>query len=279
VKLQRSNQDFTEKAEEYVRELKQLLEAAEQRTSEEKDRRAKDKRLYEDEIVRVREEGKRGLEEVGKMTEEMSQRLKEEASQRAEERRVHVKDIERVREEGNRRVERVSNMAEEIHRQVKEDAKRRAEERRIHNEEIEKVKKEGNRREEEIFKRAEDATKKAQEAISAALSGKEEAERQSAKLMEEAEEKIRKAVEDAMMRVEWRKGDPGTERRYRVIRNSVEAPDSVADVEAVGDLLRIPIAEQSNRGMDEPSQRHSRGMNQRVEQKVTFFPTSMVSFG
>ena len=149
-------------------------------------------------MVRVREEGKQRVEEVGKI----AQQVKEEASWQAEERKRHVEEIKRVRDEGNHRVERVSKMAEEIHRQVNEEATRRAKERRIHHEEIEKIKKEAHRREEEIFKRAEDATKKAQEAIAVALAGKEAAERQSANLMEEAGEKFRKAVEEAMVRVE-----------------------------------------------------------------------------
>ena len=121
-------------------------------------------------------------------------------------------------------------MAEEIHQQVNEEATQRAEEKRIHHEEIEKIKKEAHRREEEIFKRAEDATKKAQEAIAVALSGKEAAERQSANFMEEAGEKFRKAVEEAMVRVEQRKGDPRTKRQDSVIRNSKEMLDSDADV-------------------------------------------------
>jgi hypothetical protein len=255
VKLQRSNQDFAGKAEEYGKELKQLLDAAEQRTSEEKALRAKEKRFYEEEMVRVREEGKRRVEEVSKI----AQQVKEEASRQAEERRGHVEEIKRVRDEGSHRVERVSKMAEEIHRQQKEEATRRAEERRIHHEEIEKIKKEAHRREEEIFKRAEDATKKAQEAIAAALAGKEAAERQSANLMEEAGEKIRKAVEEAMVRVEQRKGNPRTERQESVIRNS-EMLDSDADVEAVQELVQIPTAGPSNL-----AKRHLR-----VEQKVTF---------
>lgn len=257
--------DFAGKAEEHVKELKQLLEAAEQRTSEEMARRAEEKRLYEEEIVKVREEGKRRVEEVSKMTKEIAQRLKEEASRRDEEKRSYVEEMKRVREEGSERVERVANMAEGINRQVKEEAMRRDEEKRIHNEEIERIKNEGNRREEEIFKRAEDATKKAQEAIAVALAGKEEAERRSANLMQEAEEKIQKAVEEAMMRVEQRKGGGGTHTKiqYTTTRNSEELPDSDVDVGVVEDLVRIP--EPSNRGID------ARGMDQRVEQKVTFF--------
>ena len=244
MKLQRSNIDFAEKAEEHIRKFKQLLEAAEQRTSEEKARRAEEKKLYEEEMVRVREEGDRRVEQVGKMAKEITQQVKEEASRRTEERRGHAEEVKRVREEGNRRVERISNMADEINRQVKEEATLRAEERS------------------EILKRAEDATKKAQEAIAAALAGKEEAERRSAKLMEEAEAKIQKAVEEAMMRVEPRKGNPRTERQW----NS-EVPDSDADIEAVQDLVQIPTAGSSNRGMDDESSLEklpSRGMNQKV---------------
>ena len=259
--------DFAGKAEEHVKELKQLLEAAEQRISEETSRRAEEKRLYEEEIVRVREEGKRGVEEVSKMTKEIAQRLKEEASRRDEEKRSYVEEIKRVREEGSERVEQVANMAKEINQQVMAEAIQRAEEKRIHNEEIERIKNEGNRREEEIFKHAEDATKKAQEAIALALAGKEEAERRSANLMQEAEEKIQKAVEEAMMRVERRKGKGNTHTKiqYTATRNSEELPDSDVDVEVVEDLVRTPIAEPSNRGID------ARGMDQRDEQKVTFF--------
>jgi hypothetical protein len=219
-----------------------LLEAAEQRSSEEKAQRAQEKIFYEEEIARVREEGNRRVEQVGKMAEEITQRVKEEASRQNEERRRHVEDIKCVREEGNRRVQQVANMAEEISRQVKEEATRRAEERKNHNEEIERIKKEWNLREEEIFKRA-----KAQEGV---------------------EEKIRKAVEKAMM-MEGRNENPHTVSQYRSFQNAREEPDSDADVEIVQDLVEIPIAEASNRGMDEPS----RGMNQReqrVEQTVTF---------
>jgi hypothetical protein len=252
--------DFAEKAEEHIRELKQLLEAAEQRNSEQMAQRAEEKRIYEEEIVRVREEGKRRVEEVGKMADEIAQRVKEETSRRAEERRGYVEEVKRVREEGNQRVERVANMAQEINRHVKEEATRRAEE-------LEKVKNERNRREEEIFKRAEDATQKAQEAIAAALAGKVEAERHSANLMEEAEEKIRKAVEDAVTRMDRQKENHRTERQHRIIRNLEEMPDSDADVEAIQNIVRIPIAGPSNRGIREPLG----GMNQRVGQKVTFF--------
>jgi hypothetical protein len=232
-----------------------LLDAAEQRTTEEKARRAEEKRSYEEEIVRVTEEGKRRVEEVNKMAQEIAQRVKDAA-------RSHVEEVKRVREEGNRRVQEVSGMAEEITRQVREEATRRAEERRIHNEELEKIKEEGNRREEEIFKRTEAATKKAQEAIATANAGKEEAVRQSANLMEEAEEKIRRAIEKAMTRMDPRKQNL-TERQYKIIRNS-EEPNSDVDAEAVQNSFAGP----SNRAIHEPS----RDMNRRggVVQKVTF---------
>ena len=256
VKLQWLNLEFTGKVEEYGKELKQLLDTAEQRTSEEKALRAKEKRFYKEEMVRVREEGKWWVEEVGKI----AQQVKEEASRQAEERKRHVEEIKRVRDEGNHRVERVSKMAEEIHRQVNEEATRWAKERRIHHEEIEKIKKEAHWREEEIFKRAEDATKKAQEAIVVALAGKDVAEWQSANLMEEAGEKFWKAVEEAMVRVEQRKGNPRTERQDSVIWNLEEMLDSDTDVEAVQELVQIPTAGPSNLA------KH----HLRVEQKVTF---------
>ena len=226
--------DFAEKAEEHVRELRQLLEAAEHRTSEEMARRAQEKRFYEEEIERVREEGNRRVEEVGRMAEEIIQRVNEAASQQAEERIRHIEEIKRVREEGNQRVGQVANMAEEISRQVKEEATWRAEERKKHDEEIERIKKAWSRQEEEIFKRAEESNKKAEE---------------------EVEEKIRKAVEEAMMKVQQNR-NPHTK-----IQNA-EVSDSDADVEIVEDLVDIRIAGPSNRG---------------VEQKVTF-PTSTVSW-
>jgi hypothetical protein len=254
-----------------MKEFKRLLEVAEQRTSEEKAWRVEDKRLYEEEIVRVREEGNQRVEEFGKMAEEITQQVKEEASRRTEESRAHIEEVKRIIEEGNRRVEQVARMAEWIKKQAKEEATRRAEERRVHSEEVERIKKEGSQREEEIFKRAEDATKTAQEAIAAALAGKEEAERRSTKLMEEAE-KIRKAVEEVTMRVEQQKGNPHTERQRRVIQNLEEVPDSDADIEAVQDLVQIPTAGSSSTGMEEPSlmEHHLRDTNQGVKQKVTF---------
>ena len=194
-------------------------------------------------MVRVREEeGIRQIEQV-----------KEEASRVREERN-------RVREEGKR----VANMAERVNRQAKELATQQAEERRVLNEEVERLKQEGSRREDEVLKRAEDATKKAQEAIAAALAGKEEAEQRSTNLMEEVEERIRKAVEEAMMGVEQRKGNPHTERQWRIMQNS-EVPDSDTDVEVVQHLVQIPTAVSSNRSTEEQV------MNPRVVQ-VTFPP-------
>ena len=93
-----------------------------------------------------------------------------------------------------------------------------------------------------------------------ALAGKEAAEQQSANLMEEAGEKFQKAEEEAMVRVEQRKGNPRTKRQDSVIRNSEEMLDSDADVEAVQELVQIPTAGPSNLA------KH----HLRVEQKVTF---------
>ncbi|KAF8810359.1 hypothetical protein BYT27DRAFT_7209607 [Phlegmacium glaucopus] len=82
--------------------------------------------------------------------------------------------------------------------------------------------------------------------------------------MEETEKRIRKAVEEVRIRVERQEGNPHTERQQGVIRNSEEAPDSEADIEAVQNLVQVPTAGPSNRGMDEPflAEHHSRDMNQ-----------------
>ena len=68
------------------------------------------------------------------------------------------------------------------------------------------------------------------------------------------EEKIWKAVKEAMM-MERRNGNPHTESQDRVFQNVVEESDWDGE-----DLDEIPIAGASNVGM-----------NQRVEQMVTFF--------
>ena len=226
--------DYAEKLDELTKEFKQLL--AEQRTSNEKARRAEEKVFYEEEVAKVRQEAKEQVEEVGKMV---------------------VKEI----------TQHVANIAEEIKRQGKEEATRRAKER---SEEMEKSKKEWNQREEEILKRVENATKEAQEAIfAAALAGKVEAEQQSANLMKKAEEMIRQAMEKAMVRVERRKGDPRSQREYTYVRNS----DSDADVEIVQNLVQVPIAGPLNRGIDQTTfakRLHSRDMDQSVEPKVKF---------
>ncbi|KAF8806866.1 hypothetical protein BYT27DRAFT_7256879 [Phlegmacium glaucopus] len=155
-------------------------------------------------------------------------------------------------------------MVEEITRQVKEEATQRTEQRKAHIEEVERMKNKGHQCEEDIFKHAEEIKKRAQEAIAAALAGKEEAERRSTNLMEETEKRIQKAVEEVRIRVERQEGNPHTKRQQRVIQNLEEAPDSEADIEAVQNLVWVPTAGPSNRGMDEPSlaEHHSRDMNQ-----------------
>jgi len=183
----------------------------------------------------VAEKGEEHIRELKRLLDAAERRTSEEKAQRAEEKRLYEEEIVRVREEGNQRVEEVSRMAKEITQQLKEEARRQTEERRVHNKEVERVKKEGNRQD-EILKRAE-------EAIAAALAGKEEAERRSSNLMEKVEERIRKAVEEATMRVERL-------RQWEIIQNSDQVIDLDADVESVQDLVQIPTAGPSNRGMD-----------------------------
>jgi membrane protein involved in colicin uptake len=120
VNLQRLNLDFTEKAKGNITEFKRLLEVAERRTSEQEARRAVEKRLYEEEIERVREEGNRRVEEVGKMADEINRQAKEEATRRAEERRVHNEEVERVKIEWNRREEEIFKRTEDTTKKARE---------------------------------------------------------------------------------------------------------------------------------------------------------------
>jgi hypothetical protein len=290
-KLQRSNMDFAEKAEEQAREFKQMLE---QQTSEERARRAEEKRLYEEEIIKVRAEANRRVEEVGKIAEEIAQRVEEEARRRAEEKRLHEEEILRIREEANRRVEEeasraeekrlheeeiirvredahrrveeVGKMAEETAQRVEEEARRRVEEKRLHEEEVRRLREEGDELVKQftdiaqgINQKAENATKIVQEAVVVALARKKEAEQRCANFMEESEKKVRQAVE------EMRVGHYPRTERHGFIRN----PDLVID-----DEDRIPIGGPSNRAIDDPSLakiHHSRAMDRRVEPKVTSF--------
>jgi hypothetical protein len=229
--------DFAEKAEEQAREFKRMLE---QQTSEEEARRAKEKRLYEEEIIKVREEANRRVEEVSKMAKEIGQRVEEEARRRAEEKRHHEEEIIRLREEANRRVEEVGKMAEETAQRVEEEASRRAEEKRLHEEEVRMLRENEDehvnrfhRIAQQISKRAEEATAKVQEAIVEAHARKNAAEQQSAILMKESEEKVRRLVEESMTR---ERAYLRTER-HTFIRNS----DLDTEVED-----RIPIGGQSN---------------------------------
>ena len=103
--------------------------------------------------------------------------------------------------------------------------------------------------------------KKAQEAIVAALAGKEEAERQSANLMEKVEQRSQKAVEEAMMRVEQ-------QSQWKVIQNSVEVLDLDSDNEAVQDVVHIPTAKQSNRGEAPLMEHHLKGTESKKEKEM-----------
>lgn len=207
-------------AEEQAREFKQMLE---KQTSKEEARRVEETRLYEEEIIKVREEANRRVEEVSKMAKEIAQRVEEEARQRAEEKRLHEEEIIRVREEANWRVEEVGKMAEEIAQRVEEEASRRAEEKRLHEEEVRMLREKEDehidrfhRIAQQISKRAEDVTGKVQEAVVEALARKKEAEQQSAILMmEESEEKIRRLVEESMRLTIIRNSDLSTEVERR----------------------------------------------------------------